>query len=88
MKKAIFVFIISLFLFGGFSACKTAEGTIVRGAEIRVLYSQEYVRQLLGNPDETTGDSWTYKSTKPGEPDTMIFWGAGGVANVVQSDPK
>ena len=85
MKKVLVVIALSLLFF---CACKTAEGVIVRGAEIRVLYGEDYVRQLLGNPDETTGDSWTYKSQGAGDPDTIIYWGSGGVARVVQSDPK
>lgn len=85
MKKVLLIIALSLLFF---CACGTAEGVIVRGAEIRVLYGQDYVRQLLGNPDETTGNSWTYKSREPGEPDTIIYFGSGGVAKVVQGDPK
>ena len=85
MKKVLIIIAISLLFF---CACQTAQGTLVRGAEIKVLYGQDFVRQLIGNPDETTGDSWTYKSRQAGEPDTIIYWGAGGVAKVVQSDPQ
>jgi hypothetical protein len=84
MKKILLI-VALLFMI---SACATAQGTMVRGTEIKVLYGQDYVRQALGNPDETTSDSWTYLSRQPGEPDTIIYWGAGGVTRVVQSEPK
>ena len=91
MKKLLPIFTLLLLL----SACvttssgvSTVDSAIIKGQTIKVSFSDDYVRRVIGNPDAVMNNEWHYKGKKENEPSFILYMANGNVNSITKIEPK